>query len=373
MLARLFNKRNMRMLKGNAQKIGVLTLAALLSLSLSSLFVRKIWSHLMIAERKIYLSHFESLYNLFPPETTRKQLDHRHKNILGFCGELCNLSKPILQGEIIGTVTSKVDCKSIFESEEIDRPSTHSPLDWVDIPIQLKGEYTHYGKVEIGEYFFDDSMSGSGRSEYVFSKSAVQKYIDAFISGSPYDTYIHASEEMSKAADQLNLKGKNILVIGTQSPWLEAIILTKSPKYVLTLEYGKFRSEYPGLEFIQPDQFRKRYISGKLPKFDFVFTFSSVEHSGLGRYGDALNPWGDILTVARAWCVSSPQAKMVIGVPTGSYDKLEWNAHRVYGPVLYPYLMTNWKFQWSSRGTNPKKQLHNEGDQPVYIFEKLEQ
>ena len=41
---------------------------------------------------------------------------------------------------------------------------------------------------------------------------------------------------------------------------------------------------------------------------------------------------------------------MVIGVPTGSYDKLEWNAHRVYGPVLYPYLMTNWKFQWSSRG-----------------------
>ena len=31
----------------------------------------------------------------------------------------------------------------------------------------------------------------------------------------------------------------------------------------------------------------------------------------LGRYGDALNPWGDILTVARAWCVSSPQAKVL--------------------------------------------------------------
>jgi hypothetical protein len=29
----------------------------------------------------------------------------------------------------------------------------------------------------------------------------------------------------------------------------------------------------------------------------------------LGRYGDALNPWGDILTIARAWCVSSPAAK----------------------------------------------------------------
>jgi hypothetical protein len=35
-----------------------------------------------------------------------------------------------------------------------------------------------------------------------------------------------------------------------------------------------------------------------------IVTFSSVEHSGLGRYGDALNPWGDIIAIARAWCVT---------------------------------------------------------------------
>ena len=27
---------------------------------------------------------------------------------------------------------------------------------------------------------------------------------------------------------------------------------------------------------------RKKYLSGTLEKFDFVFTYSSVEHSGLG-------------------------------------------------------------------------------------------
>jgi hypothetical protein len=43
-------------------------------------------------------------------------------------------------------------------------------------------------------------------------------------------------------------------------------------------------------------------------------TFSSVEHSGLGRYGDALNPWGDIIAIARAWCVTKQGGSLTIGV-----------------------------------------------------------
>ena len=35
--------------------------------------------------------------------------------------------------------------------------------------------------------------------------------------------------------------------------------------------------------------------------FDAVVSFSSIEHSGLGRYGDALNPWGDLIASAQAW------------------------------------------------------------------------
>ena len=39
--------------------------------------------------------------------------------------------------------------------------------------------------------------------------------------------------------------------------------------------------------------------------FDAVVTFSSIEHSGLGRYGDSLNPWGDLIASAQAWWISS--------------------------------------------------------------------
>ena len=70
---------------------------------------------------------------------------------------------------------------------------------------------------------------------------------------------------------------------------------------------------------------------GSLPLFDLVFTFSSVEHSGLGRvsksvrlflyynishtagrYGDPLNPWGDIITIAQAWCASTPEVSLAL-------------------------------------------------------------
>ena len=42
------------------------------------------------------------------------------------------------------------------------------------------------------------------------------------------------------AADYINVTGLTILVIGTQEPWLEAVLLSKNPKKVVTLEYGYF-------------------------------------------------------------------------------------------------------------------------------------
>jgi hypothetical protein len=52
------------------------------------------------------------------------------------------------------------------------------------------------------------------------------------------------------------------------------------------------------------------------PLFDAVVSHSSLEHSGLGRYGDPLNPWGDLVTMARAWCVAKPnEGKLLLGVP----------------------------------------------------------
>ena len=87
---------------------------------------------------------------------------------------------------------------------------------------------------------------------------------------------------------------------------------------------------------------RLQVEKGQMPLFDGVVTYSSIEHSGLGRYGDALNPWGDILAVARAGCLTKPEGFFAINVPIGR-DQVVWNAHRFYGSKRLPLLMSNWK------------------------------
>src|SRR5205085_1217411 len=78
-------------------------------------------------------------------------------------------------------------------------------------------------------------------------------------------------------------------------------------------------------------------------QIDVAISFSSLEHSGLGRYGDGINPWGDLLTVAKVSCVVKQKTGHIIfGVPSGAKDFLYYNAHRVYGPNRWPLFLTNW-------------------------------
>ena len=77
------------------------------------------------------------------------------------------------------------------------------------------------------------------------------------------------------------------------------------------------------------------YFLRKLRRFH-----PNINH--LGRYGDSLNPWGDIMAVAEAWCVTKPGAKLAIGFPTTLHDTgvLGFNSHRTYGKKNYPYLVS---------------------------------
>jgi hypothetical protein len=53
-----------------------------------------------------------------------------------------------------------------------------------------------------------------------------------------------------------------------------------------------------------PYEFTNKYLDGTIGMFDAVVIYNSIEQSGLGIYDDDLNPWGDIISIARAWCVT---------------------------------------------------------------------
>jgi hypothetical protein len=65
------------------------------------------------------------------------------------------------------------------------------------------------------------------------------------------------------------------------------------------------------------------------------------------RDGDELNPWGDVITMAKISCVVEKDGIAVIGVPdrTTLREPIDFVSllNRVYGPLRLPYLLTNWK------------------------------
>ena len=110
---------------------------------------------------------------------------------------------------------------------------------------------------------------------------------------------------------------------------------------ITTIEYAKITTDHEQIRILTPEEFRKSYIKNQIQPFDAMVTYSSLEHSGLGRYGDSLNPWGDLITMAKAWCVMKPKGRALIGVPSG-LDEVFFNVGRNYGRIMSSHLFANW-------------------------------
>ena len=188
------------------------------------------------------------------------------------------------------------------------------------------------------------------------------------------EVHRHLKDQMSKTVTR-----GHILVIGSQTPWIEAILLELGAAKITTVDYTPIECHHPDIETITPEDFSKRFLQNPNLLYDGVVTFSSVEHSGLGRYGDALNPWGDLITMAKAWCVTRPGGRLLIAVPSG-YDSVYFNTHKLYGPIQFSHLFANWNVVYTEAKMFKDGIRTKERDlpctpgfmcyQPVHILEK---
>ena len=177
-------------------------------------------------------------------------------------------------------------------------------------------------------------------------------------------------EALDRWAD-IAVKGKHGLVIGSETPWLEAMLLEYGASNVSTLEFGKIETSHPQLTTYTPQEFTLKFLQGRIPPFDFAFSYSSLEHDGLGRYGDVLNPLGDLQSMARMLSAVKSGGFMFLGVPCCE-DALYWNAHRVYGPVRYSDMFAGWRTLGSAPRDAMEGTRGKEGDwvfQPVWALQ----
>ena len=143
---------------------------------------------------------------------------------------------------------------------------------------------------------------GNGNCELAFSK---------------YSSYIHQ---------------KNGIVIGSFYYWAEAAAIRFGAKSITTVEYNPIQTNHRKVKITTPSQYAASFLTTPRDDLlvDFIISYSSLEHDGLGRYGDPLNAFGDLLSLGKAFCMLKPGGVLFLGLPIGQ-DEVQFNAHRIYG------------------------------------------
>ena len=91
----------------------------------------------------------------------------------------------------------------------------------------------------------------------------------------------------------------------------------------------------PNVEFLQADLMS--LPPGLVASFDSVSCLHTLEHFGLGRYGDPIDPQGYVTGLSNMARLVADDGTFYLSVPVGR-ARVEFNAHRVFDPrsILEP-------------------------------------
>jgi len=96
---------------------------------------------------------------------------------------------------------------------------------------------------------------------------------------------------------------------------------------VIYLEYRPLEISLNNLETRHADICQLSFPDNHL---ECLSCLSVLEHIGLGRYGDKINPEGDLLAISELKRVLAFSGSLLLVVPIGYEPKLQFNAHRIY-------------------------------------------
>lgn len=222
------------------------------------------------------------------------------------------------------------------------------------------------GKIPVIYQFRDDSYPSdrpiifSAKEIKHLMKNALAKQLHYY---GITDSYLYQALDEFKD----HIENKNVAIIGSTTPWYESILLSYGA-HPTTIDYNKIVSEDPRVEVMTTKEFEEN------PKtFDAILSISSIEHDGLGRYGDPICPTADLETMERAKKMLNQDGILILSVPVGK-DCLVWNLHRVYGKLRLKALLKGWRvlgyFGFSSEDLDQDRPIAVH--QPVFVLKPIE-
>lgn len=157
------------------------------------------------------------------------------------------------------------------------------------------------------------------------------------------------------------------LIFGLAGINCDAISLWKGAKDIYVIDYNLPVSEHPQVHVLSYED----YISQNI-QTDVAISISSFEHDGLGRYGDPINPNGDLEAMKLAKKLIKKDGLLFFSVPIGK-DCIVWNAHRIYGKIRLPMMLDGWEML-DSFGFSESLMINQDlgrFEQPIFVLKNL--
>ena len=122
----------------------------------------------------------------------------------------------------------------------------------------------------------------------------------------------------------MNIVGRTVLDVGSSGSVLPPILASLGNR-IIAIDVREWPIQWPNLEVHTIDILAQR----RLPPVDVITCISTAEHIGLGRYGDKLDPQGDLKALRELRESLKPKGLLILTVPYGR-PAVVFPAHRVY-------------------------------------------
>lgn len=123
----------------------------------------------------------------------------------------------------------------------------------------------------------------------------------------------------------LSQKKKLVADIGSRLDGYVAHVA--SSQRIFVIDIRPIKKNIPNVEFIKDDIMN--YQSKR--KFEIVTSLHTLEHIGLGRYGDSIDPNGHIKSFGTLAKLILPKGHLVVSFPINSKTTIEFNGQRLIG------------------------------------------
>eukprot|EP00386_Alphamonas_edax_P005852 GDKI01019116.1.p1 GENE.GDKI01019116.1~~GDKI01019116.1.p1 ORF type:complete len:361 (-),score=33.27 GDKI01019116.1:44-1126(-) len=278
------------------------------------------------------------------------------------CTENCSVDA---NGQAVCTAATSTNEHSKQGRMSVTPYGLKGPIAWELLAHSVKNDFTMNGQVEVdfsapnymyhneileNKYKYPESIKQDTNSlpEYQWTNDLTNELLyqaearDVQVGRLAYGT--SAAGDVFNAVDVFRekIQGKNVLVFGSLKPWVESIMYAYGYAHtVTTVEYNTIHVDRTDIfKTYTVEEFQ--LLENVTHSYDVIVSFSSIEHDGLGRYGDPINPHADIYAMRSFKQLLTPGGLLLLAVPSGG-DRLLWNRDRIYGPVRWAKLTQGWR------------------------------